>query len=71
MEECKEKIIVPKELIAVIEDEIETRKFFYCLPDGHRRRYCDWVGGAKQSATRVARAAEALLMLKKRKTLKD
>jgi uncharacterized protein YdeI (YjbR/CyaY-like superfamily) len=70
--DANKNIIVPKELVAVIENEVETRKFFYCLPDEYRRSYCDWVGGAKQPATRESRAGEALLMLKKRcRTLKS
>lgn len=70
MEDGK-SIIMPGELTAVLADEAEAREFFEGLSAGYKRGYCDWVGGAKQEATRVTRAGKALLMLKnKQKTLK-
>ena len=63
-------IIVPEELKIVLENEA-ARVFFDNLPPGYKRGYCDWVGGAKQAATRATRAGKALVMLKnKQKTLK-
>ena len=63
--------VVPEELLAVLMDEPEAKEFFESLSDGYKRGYCDWVGGAKQEATRMTRAGKALLMLKnKQKTLK-
>jgi len=71
MEQEKKNITVPDELIAVMESDAEAREFFYSLSDGYKRGYCDWVGGAKQAATRVTRAEKALIMLQnKQKTLK-
>ena len=71
MERSKGAVIVPEELLAVLKDEPEAKEFFEGLSDGYKRGYCDWVGGAKQQATRETRAGKALLMLKnKQKTLK-
>ena len=71
MEKSKGTIVVTNELLAVLANEPEAKEFFESLSDGYKRGYCDWVGGAKQEATRETRAGKALLMLKnKQKTLK-
>ena len=71
MESSKGPVVIPEELTEVLSSEPEAREFFESLTDGYKRGYCDWVGGAKQQATRVTRAGKALLMLKnKQKTLK-
>ena len=71
MERSKGAVVVPRELLDVIADEPEAKEFFQNLTDGYKRGYCDWVGGAKQQATRETRAGKALTMLKnKQKTLK-
>ena len=71
MERSKGAVVVPEELLAVLENEPEAREFFEGLSDGYKRGYCDWVGGAKQQPTRETRAGKALLMLRNRqKTLK-
>ena len=71
MEQDKKTIIIPDELAAVMETDREAKSFFESLTDGYKRGYCDWVGGAKQAATRQTRADKALIMLqKKQKTLK-
>ena len=71
MERSKGEVVVPAELLEVISDEPEAKEFFESLTDGYKRGYCDWVGGAKQEATRRTRAGKALTMLKnKQKTLK-
>lgn len=67
----KKPVVVPEELTAVMETDIEAKAFFENLTDGYKRGYCDWVGGAKQAATRQIRADKALIMLQnKQKTLK-
>jgi uncharacterized protein YdeI (YjbR/CyaY-like superfamily) len=64
-------IVVPPELAAVLETDAEAAAFFASLTDGYKRGYCDWVGGAKQEATRHTRAGKALVMLQnKQKTLR-
>jgi uncharacterized protein YdeI (YjbR/CyaY-like superfamily) len=71
MERSKGEIIVPEELIKLLNDNNDEKEFFESLTDGYKRGYCDWVGGAKQQATREVRAGKALIMLKnKQKTLK-
>jgi len=67
----KKPVVVPDELVAVMETDAEAKVFFESLTDGYKRGYCDWVGGAKQAATRQTRAGKALAMLQnKQKTLK-
>ena len=71
METSKSTVIVPEELVNILKDDSEANTFFESLSDGYKRGYCDWVGGAKQQATREVRAGKALIMLqKKQKTLK-
>jgi uncharacterized protein YdeI (YjbR/CyaY-like superfamily) len=71
MERSKDQITVPKELTSVLTTDAEAKQFFDILSDGYKRGYCDWVGGAKQPATRRTRAGKALAMLQNRqKTLK-
>ena len=71
MESSKGKVVVPAELVAAMAGDAEARGFFETLSDGYKRGYCDWVGGAKQEATRASRAEKALGMLqRKQKTLK-
>ena len=71
METNDNSVLVPEELIAILKNEPEAREFFESLSDGYKRGYCNWVGGAKQQATRESRAEKALIMLKnKQKTLK-
>lgn len=65
------EVIIPEELSAVLESDAEAAAFFESLTDGYKRGYCDWVGGAKQEATRHTRAGKALIMLQnKQKTLR-
>ena len=71
MENSKNEILVPSELIEVLKDDNQASDFFYSLSAGYKRGYCDWVGGAKNELTRQSRAEKALLMLQnKQKTLK-
>lgn len=71
MENQKGKPVLPQELSELLSGECEAREFYESLSDGYKRGYCDWVGGAKQEATRKVRAEKALVMLKNRqKTLK-
>jgi len=64
-------VIIPKELSQVLETDQEAKSFFESLTDGYKRGYTDWIGSAKQAATRETRASKALIMLqKKQKTLK-
>jgi len=71
MQTEKKLVVIPDELKAVMETDIEAKTFFESLSDGYKRGYCDWVGSAKQAGTRQTRAAKALIMLQnKQKTLK-
>ena len=71
MENSKNEILVPSELIEILKDDSQASDFFNNLSAGYKRGYCDWVGGAKNEITRKSRAEKALLMLQnKKKTLK-
>jgi len=71
MNVSKTEIEIPIELSNILKDEAEAFAFFQSLSAGYQRGYNDWVGGAKNEATRKTRAEKALLMLKnKQKTLK-
>ena len=71
MENDKNEVIIPEELVAVMETDSDAKAFFESLTDGYKRGYCNWVGGAAGAATRQTRAGKALGMLqRKQKTLK-
>jgi len=71
MEKSTGDIIIPEELVAAMSADAEAQTFFQSLSPGYKRGYTDWVGGAKQAATRQTRAEKALKMLQnKQKTLK-
>lgn len=62
---------VPAELQALLTNDAKAKAFFESLSKSHKQGYCDWVGSAKQEATRKTRAKKALVMLQKgQKTLR-
>lgn len=62
---------VPSELEALLAKDAKAKAFFEALARSHKQAYVDWVGSAKQEATRHTRAEKALIMLQKgQKTLK-
>jgi uncharacterized protein YdeI (YjbR/CyaY-like superfamily) len=62
---------VPSELQELLEKDLKAKTFFESLAKSYKNGYCDWVGSAKQEATRHDRAAKALKMLQnEQKTLK-
>lgn len=62
---------VPAELQALMEKEPKAQESFNTLTKSYKKGYCDWVGSAKQEATRHSRAEKAILMLlNNQKTLK-
>ena len=62
---------VPTELQQLLDGSDAAREFFETLTTSYKQGYCDWVGSAKQEATRQLRAEKALAMLlNKQKTLK-
>jgi len=62
---------VPAELEALLATDEKAKHFFESLSKSYKQGYCDWVGSAKQEATRQVRAAKALTMLQNgQKTLK-
>ena len=61
----------PAELQQLLNNDAEANGFFMSLARSYKQGYCDWVGSAKQEATRKARADKAMIMLRnKQKTLK-
>jgi hypothetical protein len=62
---------VPPELQLLLDKDEQANIFFETLTKSCKQAYCDWVGSAKQEATRQVRAGKAILMLQnKQKTLK-
>lgn len=62
---------VPVELQALLDKDKKANTFFQTLTGSYQQGYCDWVGSAKQEATRMSRAEKAILMLRNnQKTLK-
>ena len=62
---------VPAELQSLLAKDKKANAFFETLTGSYKQGYCDWVGSAKQEATRQVRAEKAILMLRNnQKTLK-
>jgi uncharacterized protein YdeI (YjbR/CyaY-like superfamily) len=62
---------VPNELQILLDKDKKANSFFETLSNSYKQGYCDWVGSAKQEATRQIRAEKAILMLRNnQKTLK-
>jgi uncharacterized protein YdeI (YjbR/CyaY-like superfamily) len=62
---------VPSELEALLVKDGKAKAFFESLSKAFKQGYCDWVGSAKQEASRKTRAEKALVMLQRgQKTLK-
>lgn len=62
---------IPAELETLLKVDPKAKEFFMSLSKSYKQGYCDWVGSAKQEATRKVRAEKALVMLQKgQKTLK-
>lgn len=51
---------MPPELAAGLAGNDTARAVFDGFPPGERREYIEWIAGAKQDATRVKRAAQAV-----------
>jgi uncharacterized protein YdeI (YjbR/CyaY-like superfamily) len=63
MEELKTILKMPIELVNTLAASDKARYFFDTLAPSHRKAYIEWVGGAKQDATRKERARKAIMML--------
>ncbi len=50
--------IEPNELTAALAEDADLAAAFGALTPGRQRGYCLFIGGAKQSATRVSRIAK-------------
>ncbi len=62
---------IPQELKALLDKDKKAKGFFDTLTKSYQQGYIDWVGSAKQEATRQVRAEKAILMLRNnQKTLK-
>jgi uncharacterized protein YdeI (YjbR/CyaY-like superfamily) len=62
---------VPQELQKLLDNDKKAQDFFNTLSKSYKQGYVDWVGSAKQEATRQTRAEKAILMLRNnQKTLK-
>lgn len=50
----------PQELQRALEENAGAKRIYDALSYSHRREYAQWIGGAKQQATREKRAQEAV-----------
>lgn len=70
MEAQKTILKIPVELVNALAASDKARHFFDTLAPSHMKAYIQWVGSAKQLATRKTRAKKAILMLEaSKKTL--
>ena len=69
-DDAPRQVDVPVELIAAWADRPAVAAAFRKLSYTHQREYAEWVGSAKQQATRDRRAATAIEMLSDGQTLK-
>ena len=58
------KLVMPAELKAALDKDAKTKAAFTALTPGRQRDYADYVGGAKQAATRQRRLDKILPMIK-------
>jgi hypothetical protein len=63
LDKAERTVEVPMELDQAFSKNKKAATFFNSLSYSHKRAYTDWVGGAKQEATRESRAAKAVEML--------
>ena len=62
---------VPTELQILLDKDEQANSFFETLSKSYKQGYCDWIGSAKQEATRQTRANKAIQILRNnQKTLK-
>ncbi|HEY3370422.1 MAG TPA: YdeI/OmpD-associated family protein [Prolixibacteraceae bacterium] len=62
---------IPDELQVLLDKDEQAYNFYKTLSPSYMKGYCDWVGSARQEATRQSRAEKAILMLRNnQKTLK-
>lgn len=64
LDDAPRDVQLPQELVAALGQDDGARATFDALAFTHRREYAAWVGDAKRQATRDARAAKALQMLR-------
>jgi len=64
LDDAPREVRLPEELVATLAQDDAARATFDALAFTHRREYATWVGEAKRQATRDARAAKALQMLR-------
>jgi hypothetical protein len=63
LDKAERTVEVPEDLAQALKKNKKAGEFFAALSYSHKRAYTDWVGGAKQQATRESRAAKAVEML--------
>lgn len=70
LDDAPRRVDVPAEMEAAWADHPDVVAAFQKLSYTHQREYAEWVGSAKQQATRDRRAARAVEMLADGQTLK-
>lgn len=69
----KKEIIfdMPNELCDALDKDKAAKKFFESLAPSHRRDYAEYIGEAKQEATRLRRLDKVMDLLADKRTLND
>jgi len=68
LDSAPREVEVPAALAAALDADPAAQAFFDGLPFTHRKEYARWITEAKKEETRQRRAAQALDMLRARKT---
>lgn len=63
LDRAERTVQVPGELEKAFKKNKKAAEFFSTLSYSHKRAYTDWVGSARQEATRESRASKAIEML--------
>ena len=69
LDEAPREVEVPAELAAALADDLAAKAAYDGLAFTHRKEYARWIDEAKRDETRERRVAQALEMLRRRRTL--
>lgn len=68
VDDAPREVVIPSDLAAALADEPDARAYLDGLSYTHRRAYVLWIEEAKKAETRSARVAQAVTMLRERRT---
>jgi hypothetical protein len=62
----KRTVELPAELKAALKSDRPTSLIYKSLSPSHQKEFAEWIGSAKQEATRLARAEKSLVLIRRR-----